>query len=67
MRWSRILLTALSLAACSGCATVAANVPSFQHCDQVTYTRSGNIVNLQAHCQLPIGGSSAIGAVVPGL
>jgi len=65
MRW-RVLGIGLLAAACSGCATIAANTPSLQYCDKVIYTRAGNLVKLEAECQLPIGGSS-VGAVVPGL
>lgn len=66
MQW-RIPGIVLLAAACSGCATVAGNVPSFQYCDRVNYQRSGNLVTLTAECQLPIGSGSPVGAVVPGL
>ena len=63
MRWTIILLACV---AGSGCATVAANTPSLQYCDKVSYQRAGNLVTLTAECQLPIG-SNPVGAVVPGL
>ena len=53
MRW---MLYCAVCVACSGCATVAGNVPSFQYCDKVHYERVGNLVKITAECQLPIGG-----------
>lgn len=52
-------LATLALAlALSGCAGILANSPTFEYCDKISYTRTGNQVDVQAHCSLPIGGGA---------
>lgn len=47
----RFLTFALALAAglLAGCAAVS-KLPSFEHCDQVSYNRSGTAVSVSAQC-----------------
>ncbi len=42
----------------SGCAEILGNSPTFQYCDSVQYIRKGNMVDITAHCALPIGGGT---------
>lgn len=52
-------LATLALAlALSGCAAVAGISPTFEYCDKITYTRTGNQVDVTAHCSMPIGGGA---------
>lgn len=51
----RIVLLCLLL---SGCAELIANAPSFQYCNEVRYTRTGNQIEVYAQCAAPLGGSS---------
>ncbi len=43
-----------------GCSTVAGNLPTFEHCSDVSYTRKGNQIDVTAHCSAPIGGGIAL-------
>lgn len=45
-----LLLSATALAACS-------SLPSMQYCDQVNYTRTGNMMTISAQCRAPVGSS----------
>lgn len=38
----------------SGCS----QVPSFQYCDDVSYVRKGNDIEVHAHCKAPVGGTA---------
>jgi hypothetical protein len=35
----------------NGCSSL----PTMQYCDKVNYTRSGNLIHLEAECRAPIG------------
>lgn len=50
------LLLFFPLIALAGCAALLGNTPSVEYCNDVTYTRHGNQVNITAVCSLPIGG-----------
>lgn len=47
-----------------GCASVLGSAPTFEYCDNISYVRKGNQIDVVAHCNAPIGGGSlAIPAV----
>jgi hypothetical protein len=51
------LLAGLALSVqLAGCALIAGALPSMQHCDEVSYERVGNRIELSAVCRAPIGG-----------
>jgi len=52
-----VLLLLVCAAGAGGCSIVAGNLPSMQHCQEVTYVRSGNLIDLRAKCSAPIGTS----------
>ena len=39
-----------------GCGQLASVIPSMQHCQEVTYHRQGNAIDLSAKCTAPVGG-----------
>lgn len=45
----KIALIAVAAIALSGCAAIS-KLPSFEHCDQVQYSRSGTAVTVSASC-----------------
>lgn len=52
-----LVLIALLLGGC-------AQLPTMQHCDRVSYQRSGNDIRIEADCRAPIGGSGLPGAIL---
>lgn len=52
----RQLRYALILIFLAGCATLADYTPSLKYCHEVTYTRVGPDLELNAKCRVPIGG-----------
>ena len=54
----KALIAALGIVLLGGCAAIAGNLPSMQHCTEVKYTRLGNQINVEAKCQAPIGGGN---------
>lgn len=51
------MLAFLVVTVLSGCQAV----PSMKYCDEVSYTRSGSKIHIEAECTAPIGSS------IPGL
>ena len=52
--------TLISLAIMAGLTAAlpaCSSLPSMQYCDQVQYTRAGNLIHLQAECRAPVGTS----------
>lgn len=47
MRHLTTLIVALLLNACT-------NIPSMQYCDKVSYSRTGNLIHVEADCRAPV-------------
>lgn len=48
------LFTAIIALALGGCAAFWQQ-PTFEYCDRVSYQRTGNAIDITAHCAAPIG------------
>lgn len=47
--WAAVIAIAVLVAGCAA-------LPTLQHCDEVSYTRTGTQIEIHAKCRAPVGG-----------
>lgn len=52
------LLMSVALMMVTGCASILGNAPTFEYCQDIVYTRHGNLIEVTAKCSAPIGGGA---------